>query len=594
MNEIPGECWSHSNALSSFDTHVTSEITDSLEMPALYGDRIGKAIENTLGEEENTIVSLPTEAETRPLISDHKSRKSALKQSCSQGEDKREKNGEVGRTFSRSRSRKTVSGKPSGDEMVQGESGVVLVEPGKQYKPTGKSVRAGKGMKVKQREKLRQTDIHRSRDQRKSLVGDERDFQELHKKNDLPKISGCTSLSSRLKRRHSCPEVPSSPIDSFCTALVSPSSPHSRFPCSSAYHKPPSLSRPSSAKRARRHTVCSLEVEREIVPRCLRKEVYPIGPGGQYGSPSRLCPILRSSASLMALTSCFLSSPQAFLIRKPQERGNIANSDSNRCSITSSSSCSTAVPSSSSSCLATSSAWFPLFPATTSTVLPKCESTASSSFFCSAPSPRDGQSKLKQEDAVEKNCFSLELETSERYEEKSWSDSEIKVESAKQGEHGKVSRIKIRKTVPKPPNNLTPMGLPKPVRLKKKEFSLEEIYTNKNFRQPPEGRLETIFEVPVSCRDGSLSLIGQRKVKRLVEFPEVGVPRKPRRPLVGTGSGVSRKVGESSGLARTRRGGSDKAKEDRSVTLQDIESLLCSKLDQLGNWIALDEKDPSV
>ncbi|KAG7492209.1 hypothetical protein MATL_G00011930 [Megalops atlanticus] len=239
-------------------------------------------------------------------------------------------------------------------------------------------------------------------------------------------------------------------------------------------------------------------------------------------------------------------------------------------------------------------AWFPLFPATTSTVLPKCESTASSSFFCSAPSPRDGQSKLKQEDAVEKNCFSLELDTSERYEEKSWSDSEIKMENAKQGEHGKVSRIKIRKTVPKPPTNLTPMGLPKPVRLKKKEFSLEEIYTNKNFRQPPEGRLETIFEVPITCRDGSLSLNGQRKIKRLVEFPEVGVPRKPRRPLVGTGSGASRKVGESSGLARTRRGPSDKAKEDPSVTLQDIESLLCSKLDQLGTWIALDEKDPSV
>lgn len=103
-----------------------------------------------------------------------------------------------------------------------------------------------------------------------------------------------------------------------------------------------------------------------------------------------------------------------------------------------------------------------------------------------------------------------------------------------------MSSIRIRKTLPKPQNNLTPMGLPKPiryvntshqhrccflctygtsetlnasftvwyrdkhvtvcnkrpgtsvehclsfVRLKKKEFSLEEIYTNQNFSKPPE------------------------------------------------------------------------------------------------------------
>ncbi|NXS74453.1 PR14L protein, partial [Pandion haliaetus] len=34
-------------------------------------------------------------------------------------------------------------------------------------------------------------------------------------------------------------------------------------------------------------------------------------------------------------------------------------------------------------------------------------------------------------------------------------------------------------------------------RLKKKEFSLEEIYTNKNYKSPPPARsLETIFEEP--------------------------------------------------------------------------------------------------
>ncbi|KAF5909471.1 protein PRR14L, partial [Clarias magur] len=48
----------------------------------------------------------------------------------------------------------------------------------------------------------------------------------------------------------------------------------------------------------------------------------------------------------------------------------------------------------------------------------------------------------------------------------------------------RVSQIRIRKTMPKQDKNLTPMGLPKPKRLKKKEFSLEEIYTNKNYKSP--------------------------------------------------------------------------------------------------------------
>uniref|UniRef100_A0A452SHF7 Proline rich 14 like n=1 Tax=Ursus americanus TaxID=9643 RepID=A0A452SHF7_URSAM len=52
----------------------------------------------------------------------------------------------------------------------------------------------------------------------------------------------------------------------------------------------------------------------------------------------------------------------------------------------------------------------------------------------------------------------------------------------------KVSQIRIRKTIPKPDPNLTPMGLPRPKRLKKKEFSLEEIYTNKNYKSPPANR----------------------------------------------------------------------------------------------------------
>ncbi|XP_078063663.1 uncharacterized protein LOC144489676, partial [Mustelus asterias] len=53
---------------------------------------------------------------------------------------------------------------------------------------------------------------------------------------------------------------------------------------------------------------------------------------------------------------------------------------------------------------------------------------------------------------------------------------------------GKVSRFRIRKTPVKSQTNLTPMGLPKPTRLNKKEFSLEEIYTNKNYKAPTEKR----------------------------------------------------------------------------------------------------------
>ncbi|XP_036823652.1 uncharacterized protein wu:fi75a02 isoform X3 [Oncorhynchus mykiss] len=90
----------------------------------------------------------------------------------------------------------------------------------------------------------------------------------------------------------------------------------------------------------------------------------------------------------------------------------------------------------------------------------------------------------------------------------------------------RVSQIRIRKTVPKPDNNLTPMGLPKPKRLKKKEFSLEEIYTNKNYRSPtPNRSLETIFEEPKE-KNGLLVCIGHQKRKRVLDFPDFTLPRK--------------------------------------------------------------------
>nr|XP_048710390.1 proline-rich protein 14 isoform X6 [Caretta caretta] len=94
---------------------------------------------------------------------------------------------------------------------------------------------------------------------------------------------------------------------------------------------------------------------------------------------------------------------------------------------------------------------------------------------------------------------------------------------------GKVSRFRIRKTPAKQQANLTPMGLPRPVRLNKKEFSLEEIYTNKNYRTPTEKRtFETIFEEPRE-RNGALVLTSQRKLKRTMEFQDSSLPRKQRR-----------------------------------------------------------------
>lgn len=74
------------------------------------------------------------------------------------------------------------------------------------------------------------------------------------------------------------------------------------------------------------------------------------------------------------------------------------------------------------------------------------------------------------------------------------------------------------------------MGLPKVKRLKKKEFSLEEIYTNKNYKSPTTNRsLETIFEEPRE-KDGALLLIGQQRRRRLLLFPDFTQPRKRKRP----------------------------------------------------------------
>ncbi|KAK5851461.1 hypothetical protein PBY51_023012 [Eleginops maclovinus] len=103
----------------------------------------------------------------------------------------------------------------------------------------------------------------------------------------------------------------------------------------------------------------------------------------------------------------------------------------------------------------------------------------------------------------------------------------------------RVSQIRIRRASPRE-TPLTPMGLPKAKRLKKKDFSLEEIYTNKNYKSPSTNRsLETIFEEPRE-KDGALLLIGQQRRRRLLLFPDFTQPRKRKRPQ-GTGLPVARK-----------------------------------------------------
>lgn len=122
-----------------------------------------------------------------------------------------------------------------------------------------------------------------------------------------PALTSSGRGSNRLKRSFSCPDITS--LRHGNDAPV-----HERTPCHpSPLKKASQLNADASSpsKRTRRHTVCSVEIEREIAPLCLRKEVYP-----KWGSTSTL-PYPRSpSKSVASLVSCFLSSPLAFLSKK--------------------------------------------------------------------------------------------------------------------------------------------------------------------------------------------------------------------------------------------------------------------------------------
>uniref|UniRef100_A0A7N5KFJ3 Proline rich 14 n=2 Tax=Ailuropoda melanoleuca TaxID=9646 RepID=A0A7N5KFJ3_AILME len=146
-----------------------------------------------------------------------------------------------------------------------------------------------------------------------------------------------------------------------------------------------------------------------------------------------------------------------------------------------------------------------------------CSSTAASSSFSEPAEPRLGSAKMKEPRASEDQVLS---------------DPETKT-------MGKVSRFRIRRTPARPQLNLTPMGLPRPIRLNKKEFSLEEIYTNKNYQLPTTRRtFETIFEEPRE-RNGTLIFTSSKKLRRAVEFRDSSLPRS-RRPSRGVRAAAGR------------------------------------------------------
>lgn len=121
--------------------------------------------------------------------------------------------------------------------------------------------------------------------------------------------------SRRLQRSYSCPEISTlhssdASWNSLHHARIQPSHQHAR---AGPHHAR------NSVRRARRHTVCSVEVEREIAPLCLRKEVYPSRRPAPYEA-SNPSPLPSFSTSLSALASCFLSSPLAFLSTKSDGR----------------------------------------------------------------------------------------------------------------------------------------------------------------------------------------------------------------------------------------------------------------------------------
>lgn len=146
-------------------------------------------------------------------------------------------------------------------------------------------------------------------------------------KDDADLTTTGTRSWRRLLRSYSCPEIPSlGAADTPWSPLISPQ--HSKVPAlhqHHAAHSPLVHHAHKTLRRARRHTVCSVEVEREIAPLCLRKEVYPSRRSAPFDAASQT---LSPSTSLSALASCFLSSPLAFLSKKVDGRSAAASPSS--------------------------------------------------------------------------------------------------------------------------------------------------------------------------------------------------------------------------------------------------------------------------
>ncbi|OWK14403.1 hypothetical protein Celaphus_00000104 [Cervus elaphus hippelaphus] len=113
----------------------------------------------------------------------------------------------------------------------------------------------------------------------------------------------------------------------------------------------------------------------------------------------------------------------------------------------------------------------------------------------------------------------------------------------------KVSQIRIRKTIPKPDPNLTPMGLPRPKRC-----------------------LETIFEEPKE-RNGTLISISQQKRKRVLEFQDFTVPRKRR------------------ARGKVKVAGSFTRAQKAALQSRELDALLIQKLMELETFFAKEEEE---
>ncbi|XP_043942556.1 proline-rich protein 14 isoform X2 [Protopterus annectens] len=253
-------------------------------------------------------------------------------------------------------------------------------------------------------------------------------------------------LAARLSRSHSWPDFPPSiPRIALDTPLK----------CSKGGLACCEPKNASQVDRKRRHTLCSEEVAREFVCQplsllCLKKEVFP-------------------SAALSTHVEGFLSSPIAFV----SQCGN----------------CSPFLHISGSKDATSPS------PSPHARVTPVSREEAQQlsvlgSRFENSPDGDTERVECKppapKRQRMEQNVIH---QRSSPVEQGRFSDFKKKnLDASQNGKAGKVSCFPIRKTPAKPQYDLTPMGLPKPIRLKKKEFTLEEIYTNKNYATPTEKR----------------------------------------------------------------------------------------------------------